>query len=265
MEWEERALKTLKDRFGGEIFHASEAVSLLEGGLGFRRGTTYRVLKDLADSGLLVRVGYGAYKVGVSGGWVIEPSLTPNMEEARRLLLEKGVEFMITGPSVLVKYMHMLPMRMIHLIYALKGAGEYVAEVLHGKFEVLLNPIIGEVEVALKISEGDLVVVREFSSLYGGKGGVASVERALVDLYFEATRGRIPFQTDEAGRIILTALRNARIDFARLNKSAARRGVDGEFRAIIRAMDIDAPANMKRDFKINRHVEAVLAALGRGI
>ncbi len=265
VEWEKKAFKILKDGFGGEVFRASEAVRLLGKEFGFRRGTTYRVLKDLADSGLLVRVGFGAYMVGVSGGWVITPSLTPDMENARRLLLDRGVEFMITGPSVLVKYMHMLPRRMIHLIYALKGAGEHVADVLEGEFDVLLNPVLGEVDVALKISDRDLVVVREFSSLYGGRDGVASIERALVDLYFESTRGRIPFPSDEAGRIILTALRNARINFSRLNKSAARRGVDGEFRALIRASGIEAPARMKCDVKVNRHVEAVLAALGRGI
>lgn len=265
MEWKKRALKVLKEWFGGEVFHAAEAAGLLERELGYKRGTTYRVLKDLADSGSLVKVGYGAYRVGRGGGWVITPSLPPNMERARELLLGKGVGFMITGPSVLVNYMHMLPRRIIHLIYCLKGAGEHVAEILGGEFEVLVNPALEEVEVALKISERDLVVVREFSSLYGVVDGVASIERALVDLYFESTRLRIPFSIDEAGRIIFSALRNAKIDFAKLNKSAARRGVDGEFRAIIRAAGVDAPEKMKKNFKVNKYVEAVLTAFGRGV
>jgi hypothetical protein len=154
---------------------------------------------------------------------------------------------------------------MIHLIYALKGAGEHVADILEAEFEVLVNPGEGEVNVALNIADRDLVVVREFSNLYGGREGVASIERALVDLYFESTRRRIPFPADEAGRIILSALKNAKMDFAKLNKSASRRGVDGELRAIIKMAGMDVPANMTENVKVNRYVESILNTLRRGI
>jgi len=266
MDWKKSALKILKERFSSDSFCAAEAVDLLELELGYKPGTTYRLLKDLADSGKLMRVGYGAYRAGeLREGWSISPSIPSSMEKARELLLERGVEFMITGPSVLVKYMHLLPRRMIHLIYTLKGAGEHVADVLGAEFEVLVNPTEEEVNVALNIAEKDLVVVREFSNLYGGREGVATIERALVDLYFESTRRRIPFPTDEAGRIILSALRNAKIDFSKLNKSASRRGVDGELRAIIKMAGVDVPHNMTRNFKTNRYVELVVSALRRGV
>lgn len=266
MDWKNTALKILKERFSNESFYAAEAVDLLERKVGYKPGTTYRLLKDLADSGKLMKVGYGIYRAGEpKEGWSISPSLPSTMEKAKELLLDRGVEFMITGPSVLVKYMHLLPRRMIHLIYTLKGAGEHVADILGAEFEVLVNPGEEEVNVALNIAEKDLLVVREFSNLYGGREGVASIERALVDLYFESTRRRIPFPMDEAGRIILSALRNAKIDFAKLNKSGSRRGVDGELRVIIKATGIDVPANMTKHVKRNRYVESILKALRRGI
>jgi hypothetical protein len=266
MGWKDKALKILKESFSNDGFHAEEAVDLLKRKLGYKPGTTYRLLKDLSDSGKLMKVGYGIYSTGVpKEGWIVSPSLPSTMERAREPLLNAGVEFMITGPSVLVGYMHLLPRRMIHLIYTLKGSGEHIAEVLGAEFEVLVNPTEEEVNVALNIAEKDLVVVREFSNLSGGRNGVASVERALVDLYFESSRRRIPFPVDEAGRVILSALRNAKIDFAKLNKSASRRGVDEELRAVMKAADINVPDTMTKNIKINRYVESILSALRRGI
>ena len=266
MDWKNKALKILKERFDSDSFHAAEAVDLLGHELGYKPGTTYRLLKELADSGKLMKVGYGIYRAGEPKEKLfISPSLPPSMERARKLLLNKGVEFMITGPSVLFNYMHLLPRRMIHLIYALKGAGEYVADLLGDEFEVLVNPTEEEVNVAFNIAEKDLVVVREYSNLYGGREGVASIERALVDLYFESTRHRIPFPVDETGRIILSAFRNAKLDFAKLNKSASRRGINGELRAIIGMAGIDVPAEMTKNVKRNRYVESIISALRRGI
>ena len=266
MDWKDKALRILKERFGNDGFHAAEAVDLLERKSSYMPGTTYRLLKDLVNSARLMKVGYGIYRAGEPReGWVVSSSLPSSMERAKELLLDRGVEFLITGPSVLIGYTHLLPRRTIHLIYTLKGSGEHVAEVLGAEFEVLVKPAEEEINVALKITEKDIVVVREFSSLSGGRDGVASTEKALVDLYFESTRHRFPFAVDEAGRIILSALRNAKIDFAKLNKLASRRGVDGELRAIIKAANVDVPGIVTENAKANRYVESILGALRRGV
>jgi len=266
MNWENAAFRILRERFGNTSFYAAEAIDLLRREKGYRPGTTYRVLRDLLDSGKLLRVGYGVYRARKPGeGVPASPRLPPSMERVRKLLLERGVEFMITGPSVLYGYMHSLPRRMIHLAYTVKGSGEYVAKILGEEFETLVNPSEAEVNVALSVADKDVVVVRGFSGLYGGRDGVASLERALVDLYFESTRHRIPFPTDEAGRILFSALRNAKIDYSRLNRSASRRGVDGELRAIIKELGVDAPARMMKNTKRNKHVNSVLNALRRGV
>ncbi|MFQ6124204.1 MAG: DUF6577 family protein [Candidatus Heimdallarchaeota archaeon] len=267
MGWKNKALNLLKEKFGSDSFYAAEAVELLEREVNYKPGTIYRLLKEFADSDMLIKVGYGIYTARAAReGWFLSPSLPSNMEKARDLLLERDVEFMITGPSVLVPYMHLLPRRLIHLIYTIKGAGEYLVELLGAEFPGLVNPTEAAVNVALHFTEKDLVVVREFSTLSGGEEGVASLERALVDLYFETTRHRIPFPVDETGRILFSALSNAKIDIAKLNHLAMRRGIDGEWRAIIKAAGIKVPAKIAaKNVLRNRHVEAILGSLGRGI
>ena len=266
MDWKNRALALLRNKFESESFYAAEAVELLEREVGYKPGTTYRLLKEFSNSGKLIKVGYGIYRAGTAREvWLLSPSLPPNMEKARELLLDRGVEFMITGPSVLVPYIHLLPRRLIHLIYTIKGAGEYIVEILREEFPGLVNPKEEAVNVALHFTEKDLVVVREFSTLYGGEEGVASLEKALVDLYFESTRHRIPFPVDETGRILFSALRNAPIDIAKLNNLATRRGIDGEWRAILKAAGFEVPAKMNKKVIRNRHVEAILGSPGRGV
>jgi hypothetical protein len=80
----------------------------------------------------------------------------------------------------------------------------------------LLNPTRNDVTLALEnFPDRDIFVVREFSELLGNIDGTASLERALVDLYFETTRNRIPFPEEGAARIFLEVSRNEPISHSR--------------------------------------------------
>ncbi len=139
------------------------------------------------------------------------------------------------------------------------GAGESAVEALErGGFVGLLNPKSErEVNLTLGLTKGDLLIVRERRELSGNtKGGIASVERGLVDLYFESTRRRIPFPEVEVGRIILNATKMGGLDVSRLTKLASRRGIAGEIRAVLKA-GTEFPAERDKTF-LNKHVKAVL-------
>jgi hypothetical protein len=133
----------------------------------------------------------------------------------------------------------------------------------HEGYLALLNPKTArEVDVALGLSKGDLFVVREKRELLGNtKGGVASVERSLIDLYFESTRRRIPFPEEEVGRIMGNAIRTGHLDLSRMTKLASRRGVAGEIRAILR-VERELPAE-RRQATFNEYVRAVLPGMVR--
>jgi hypothetical protein len=258
MNWEEKALVEIRNNLAHRNFTASEAAKVLTS---YSRGTIYRLLNDLAREGKMTKVRYGVFRAEPkSEGIATKRNLSPNLERGRKLLSDAGIDFMVTGYSVLGPFIHLFPRRAVHLVYVGLGAGESAAEALEkGGFTALLNPKSGrEVNLALGLTKEDLFVIRERRELSGNtKGGVASVERGLVDLYFESTRRRIPFPEVEVGRIMRDAMKFGGLDVSRLTKLASRRGIADEIRAILKTEADFPPGRGKTVF--NEHVKAVLA------
>jgi len=268
MKWEDMALKALKSRFGNEIFSTADAFRALNKEKRYRKGTVYRILHDLCKKGSVERLGRGIYRIPravelkervmVPARSAVEFVPSPP-SKARDLLKEKGIEFMITGGSVLYRFHH-LPKRLIHLVYVVKGAGELAVTLLRETgLRALLNPRRSEVNMALEnFPERDIFVVREFSDLLGNIDGSASMERALVDLYFESTRGRIPYPEEEVGRIFSKVLRDERINISRLFMLANRRGIKEEMKALVKFVEPEIPIKVKPGIK---YVKRVLRAM----
>ncbi len=215
----------------------------------YSKGTIHRILHDLIKTGRIERLGRGTYRtkpykdkdnklvadrINFSNRLAIK--LVPGAPmEAKELLYNKGIEFMITGEAILYRYIHNLPKRLLELVYVASGSGEYAVSILReAGLRALLNPTRKEVSVALEIfSERDLFIIREFSELPGNVNGFACLERALVDLYFETTRNRIPFPKEETARIFLNILDKEPISYSRLTQFAARRGIREEILEIL--------------------------------
>ena len=263
MNWEEKALLEIRNHFVHKSFTASDAARVLKD---YSRGSIYRLLNDFARERKITKVGYAIYRAEPRGEniEIKERSLSPNLETARKALSDAGINFMLTGYSVLGPFIHLLPRRTVNLVYVRLGAGENVADVLEkAGFAALLNPRNErEVNITLRLTKGDLFVVREKRELLGNtRSGVASIERALVDLYFESTRRRIPFSEAEVGRILLDATKLGSLNVSRLTKLASRRGIAEEIRAILKA-ETEFPAGRGKTV-LNKHVEAVRAETAR--
>ncbi|MFQ6136686.1 MAG: DUF6577 family protein [Candidatus Hydrothermarchaeales archaeon] len=270
MGWLKYALETIHETFGDSSFSSSDAIEVFRKKKFYSDGTVYRLLHDLVDIGALEKIGTGIYRF--SGQYVETAPKTETREavrgelstdmlrRAKELLEETGVEFMITGPSTLVRYHHHFPKRLVHLIYVVKGAGDPAFGLLRDKgIKTLLNPRESEIRLALEsLVERDLVVLREYSELMGNIDGVASLERALVDTYFEGTRGRMPYPKTEIGRIVVAVLRSGKVNITRLFTLASRRGVEGEMRAIVK--EVMPRIHIGRGKK-NKHVRDVLSVL----
>jgi hypothetical protein len=249
--WTNTVLDELCERFDNKVFHTRDVMELGKLETRYSKGTIHRVLHDLVKNGRIERLGRGTYRVksnDIKGNektavidWMaysdrLTVKLVPGSPmEAKELLHSKGIEFMITGEVVFYRYIHNLPKRLIELVYVVKGSGEYAVSTLReAGLRALLNPTRNEISMALEsFSERDLFVIREFSELTGNFNGFASMERALVDLYFETTRNRIPTPKEEVARIFLNVLEREPISYSRLLAFGARRGVGNEIRGIL--------------------------------
>ena len=187
----------------------------------------------MVENGKLERLGKGTYKVKTnpaiskefSDRLTISDHLTVKLipgspTTAKKILEDKGIEFMITGVPVFFSHIHYLPRRLIILIYVVKGSGENTVFALRESgWRALLEPTFSEINMVLEsTTDRDIFVIREFSELIGNYNGFASVERALIDLYFETTRDKIPFSKEELARILLDVFKEEPISYSRLKR-----------------------------------------------
>jgi len=267
LEWENKMLRILRSAFRNEIFDTKDAYKVLSSApFGYSKGTVHRALHDFVEADLVVRLGRGIYRIEIKGHKgprvMREPAFRDSsnrvahrlsiehiypLTKVEKLLRRKGIKFMITGFSLLFRYIHHLPKRLVHLIYVVKGAGELtVTSLREAGLTALLKPTSNEISLTLGIfPEKDIFVVREFSELLGNIDGVARLERALVDLYFETTRRKIPFPVEEVSRIFRKVLRNEPISLSRLFMYAGRRGIREEIKAVIKFIEPDMPIKIK--------------------
>jgi hypothetical protein len=276
--WENSILEKIREKFDSKVFHTYDAISLYELTKKYSKGTLHRVLNDLVKTGKIERLGRGTYRAKTNGTKTSENivdrltfsdrltvKLIPGSPmEAKELLYTKGIEFMITGEAVLYRYIHNLPKRLIELIYVTKGSGELAVSTLReAKLRALLNPTMKEIEFALEsFTERDLFVIREFSELNGNVNGFASLERALVDLYFETTRLKIPFPKEEVARTFLNVLRKEPISHSRLKEFANRRGIATEIIDILEFINPSVSPSAKTTNKRATEFLKIIEKLG---
>jgi hypothetical protein len=256
MTWQKRSASLLKDKFESRAFSTEDAYRTLKNHSrvrgGYSRGSIHHLLSALCRNNTLIRLGRGLYSfpsdrhpveiriadsIRVSDKVVVQ--LFPGkLMEATQMLRAKGIEFMITGPSALAKFHHYVARRLLHLVYVIKGSGELALEVLrHNGLRALLNPKCREIELALEsFPEADLFIVREYSDLEGNIDGMALLERALVDSYFETTRRRIPYPEQEVARIFENALRTEPVSLTKLTRFASARGITSEIASVFDAL-----------------------------
>lgn len=248
MNWAEDATEVLTNKLGSRAFTAGEAAKTLERTRGLKPGSAYRLLHDLVRAGALLRFGRGLYRfVEGSDSEELHTLSVPNRTlvteigpadtKASAALGRLGVEFRITGPSLLGPFIHHFPRRMIHLVYVSDGAGDSSTESLkESGLTALKDPTRGEVRLALaEFSDADLFIVREKAHPEGEEAKFADLEGALVDTYFESTRKRIPYPAEEVGRIFANVLEGPHASPSHILMHAGRRGIKRELRAVMDA------------------------------
>lgn len=225
-----------------------------------------KLLNKLIRRGKIFTVGRNLYTLQSTGK---EPviHLSEEMEKIRKILNDNGINYIITGLDILKEYVNLIPKRMIHLIYVVKGSGEVAKNIIEKKTNrmCILNPSRKEIRNIFAHYGDDIVVLREVgeSSIEYHNQGIASLEKAIVDLYFETTRKRIPFSNPELINILKNIFVGTKIEYTKLLRAATRRNMKTEFVLILKQLDIQLPIeNIKSDYDESK-VEKILNLLGR--
>jgi Family of unknown function (DUF6577) len=265
MKWKQEYLVKLKDEFSERPFTANEAKNIGD----YSLNVVNNLLGEFVKRGNISRTGRGVYVTRTINQLMERNESNPEDEidspvakRATEVLAANGVDNMATGPTVLAGFANLLPFRSVHLIYVQTGEGEKARDSLE---RVGIKSIVDpkgteDVERALSLVDGDLIVLRQTKGLMGKIGNFACVERALVDLYFESTRRKIPVPVSEVGRVMGEALNETKINVTRMTKIASRRGIDREIRGILVGLG-SLPPNENR--VMNDDVKRVIMAAER--
>lgn len=202
----------------------------------------YRNLRELVKRGKIQRIGQGLYSIKESK----QPptiKLSRSMEDIRRLLSDNGISFSITGLDVLQDFINLIPKRSLHLIYVIRGSGEWAKGLIEERFNkmCLFNPSKRDIRNYFIHYNSDLIILREVgeSAIEYQKDGIATIEKALVDIYFEVTRKRIPLELPELANILKNSIMTVKIDYKKLLRAASRRYVESDFLIILQHLGIN--------------------------
>ena len=210
----------------------------------------YAILNKLIGEGKVVRLASNLYKFSEKS---TEPKLNRDLEKIKETLWTKGFNFSFTGMSVLEKYIHHIPYSVIYHIYIKKGSGDSIkAEIKRRDIALLLDPSYDE--VVTLIEEGkvnEILVIRENNYLALSKEGVSSYEKALIDLYFEVTRGKIPFMKSELYYLAEALIFHDEINFSQLFTYAKIRKIFPEIINFIKKLSetSEIPKEVLRKYK----------------
>lgn len=219
----------IKRELGKEkLFSVREAERLL----GLKPTSVWQILSRLTREGRLHRVSRGRYTLSP------QPRRNPPVPESSRkivgLLQAEGIQFTLTGLDLLLDFVQHLPETLLHLIYTPRGAGEWAQSTLRSSTLMpLLEPGIHEIENSIASSEREIIIIRERQSPVASQENLATKERAFVDLYFESTRGLLPFPVQEVAYIFENMRSTSTLNQPQLIRYAHERKIDGEVEAIL--------------------------------
>ena len=234
MEGKDRSLQSkllqLRNAFAHrDSFTTAEA----ELALGKKTSTTYWTMWNLARNGYVHKIGKGLYTLQKK-----DDTATPRPSslaiEILHILEETGYRFFISGLDILSIFMQHIPERYPVLLYSDRYSLDEIRELL------LKNSIIAssrETEDLQLIERAHLIkgiaLLRATNEFAYANTGLATIEKAFVDLYFEVTRQNYPLSMQELTRIYSNMRRRIDLDSGRLVKIASRRSIQADMRYIV--------------------------------
>lgn len=238
---EQKYQKIAKALGGQAIFYVEEVQKVFPD---MKKSSLYWNMSKLVEEGYLRRVRNGVYSFNE---WKGKKNifLSGTAEEVRDLLDETGFDYYVSGLDVLQKYMQHVPEQYPVIVFIQKETKEEVTEVLSENFCEVTEPLkmrdvyetFGYTGQNKKIVA--LYVTENFEDC---EGGVATIEKAFIDLYYAVTRNGYPLALQELVRIYENLVRLGNIDKKRMIAVAAKRSIQYDIRFIAEAKFITEQA-----------------------
>jgi len=226
------AFSELKKAIGGGGFSVADAEKILD--LSMR--SVSLILSELVEVGFIVRIGRGIYVFSEKPTPLVSLETLP--EDSRKLycaLENEGIQFALSCLDILVDYTHLILRRYPHFCWVQRGSEDWAMEVIEeAGFVPLRDPNHDQLNIALDLAPANkLTVIRKTTIFYAVDNGLASVERALVDLHYEVTRERYPLDVAELMRIYYTTLTAVSLEFPKMLRYAGLRRFRSEIEWIL--------------------------------
>lgn len=222
-------LKKAIKRDGFTVADAEKALAL-------SKRSVSLILSELVEEGLIIRTGRGTYAFSKKPSPMVSPeTLTDDSRKLYMTLKDQGIQFALSCLDILVDYTHLILRRYPHFCWVLTGSEDWVMDILEGAgFQSLRDPSSDQLAIALDLTPAnELAVIRKTTIFYAVEDGLASVERALVDLHYEVTRGRYPLDETELIRVYYNALATVSLEFPKMLRYAGLRRFRSEIEWVL--------------------------------
>lgn len=226
----DKAALLRKQFYDKSDFTISDAAPVLKE----KQSTLYWTLHKLTQTGYISRTGQGLYSFQHRGDESIQPILSQLAHRIFDILMETGHDFFISGLDILSVFADHVPDTYPVLLFVEKTDAEEIADILsRNKIDVVPRADIKDYSSIRKMPSVDelalLIHTREFTY---AANGLASFEKAFVDLYYEVSRRDYPLSIQELGRIYMNMRRRMPMNTTRMIKIASRRNIQQDIRYI---------------------------------
>jgi predicted transcriptional regulator of viral defense system len=209
-----------------------------------KKSSIYWNLSKMVETGYLKRVRTGVYAFNEWKGKT-RIALTEDIKKVQEVLDESGFEYFISGLDVLQRFMQHVPEQYPMILFVAKYAhNEIINYLIDGGFAVVKPAEIRKQYEDAVIAGIDKkqVIVYDTENFDYENDGIATIEKAFVDLYFSITRNGYPLSLQELVRVYQNLVRLGNIDKKKLITVSTKRNLQSDIRLIVETPHITEEA-----------------------
>ena len=224
--------RLLRDAFSEQPSFATDDVLALYPEA--NRNTINWTLSKLAAEGKIRRIRTGVYSFLLNepaGNGIV---LSTDAERIDEILAEEGFEYYISGADILSKYMHHVPEHYPVILFVEKAARDGVSDILrrNGIAVTDASDFERQYQNLAYFKSGVIAVLYLTDNFDYALKGLATKEKAFVDLFYAISRNGYPISLNELARMYQNMARQGAIDKKKMIAAASRRSLQHDIRLI---------------------------------